>query len=286
MGLLSSVTKDSPSLPSRVVFYAPEKAGKSSFACFAPKPIFVMTQGETGLLSLIASGQVPPTDHFPDDFKEWDVLTGAIRELSHEKHDYKTLVLDTANGAELMLAKSVCDAAFNGNWNDYNDYGRGSRIAAPAWGQFLSSLDSLRLKRGMSIIFLHHAAVKSVSNPTGKDWDQHRPEAIDKMWGLTHKWADVIAYYGTKVAVGKDDKATGETRYLRVTQSASIVAGNRYGMQPDEITSAPGAKNLWDAFAKSLGAAKSKAKIKAAEPKQEETTAETTTEPAQTTQGV
>jgi hypothetical protein len=133
------------------------------------------------------------------------------------------------------------------------------------WGQFLGLLDTIRTRRRMSVIFLHHAAVKQTANPTGKDWDQHRPEAIDKMWGLTHKWADVICYYGVKVTVNKDDKATGEQRYLRCNPSAAIVAGNRYGL-PDEITAPPGAKHLWDAFAKEMGKAKAKAAKPSAAP--------------------
>lgn len=257
--MLSSITKEAPQLPSRVVLYAPEKSGKSSFGCFAPKPIFLMTAGETGLLSLIESGQVPPTAHFPEDFKTWGSLVGAVDALARENHDYATLVLDTGNGAENLLAAEVCNESFGGNWADYNDYGRGIRIAAPAWGKFLQKLDVLRTSRRMAVIFLHHAAVKQTSNPTGKDWDQHRPEAIDKMWGLTHKWADVIAFYGTRVTVNKDDKATGEQRFLRCSPSASIVAGNRYGM-PDEITTPhAGAQHLWNAFAAALRKAKSKA---------------------------
>lgn len=257
MGLLSKVTVSAPPLPSRVVFYGAEKSGKSSFACHAPSPIFLMTAGETGLLSLIESGQVPPTAHFPEDFKTWEELLSAVESIRREDHQYKTLVLDTGNGAENLLAASVCQETFENNWAQYNDYGRGVRVAAPIWADFLKHLDRVRIERRMSIIFLHHATVKQTSNPTGKDWDQHRPEAIDKMWGLTHKWADVIAFYGTRVTVNKEDKATGEQRFLRLNPSASIVAGNRYGM-PDEITAKPGAKNLWDAFAKAIQSSKSK----------------------------
>ena len=267
MPLLSAITKEAPQLPSRVVLYAPEKSGKTSFGCHAPEPIFLMTAGETGLLSLIESGQVPPTAHFPDDFKTWAELVSAVRALTREDHTYRTLVLDTGNGAEQLLAAAVCAESFEGNWAAYQDFGRGVRLAVPLWASFLGMLDTLRVERKMSIIFLHHAAVKQTANPTGKDWDQHRPEAIDKLWSLTHKWADVIAYYGVKVTVNKDDKATGEQRYLRCSPSAAIVAGNRYGL-PDEITSPPGAKHLWEAFAKAMG--KSKRKPASEQPKQAE----------------
>ncbi len=257
--MLDSVTRDAPNLPSRVVLYAPEKHGKTSFGCHAPEPIFLMTKGETGLLSLIESGQVPPVAHFPNDFTEWGQLVGAVQALIREQHNYRTLVLDTGNGAELLLMAAVCnDAPFGGNWNEFNSYGRGIAACTPVWGSFLADLDTLRIKRGMAILFLHHAKVKTFSDPSGKDFDQWRPEAQDKLWGLTHKWADVIAFYGNRVKVYQD-KAQGEQRFLRCNPSAAIVAGNRYGM-PDEITSQPGGKNLWTAFATALRAAKSKGK--------------------------
>jgi hypothetical protein len=271
MSMLASVTTSAPNLPSRVVMYAPEKSGKTSWACHAPNPVFLMTAGETGLLSLIAAGQVPETAHFPDDFHNWHQLNKAVLELRDEKHDFKTLVLDTGNGAEQLLAASVCAESFDGDWKAYSDFSRGATIAAPLWGKFLAALDELRVTRRMSIIFLHHAAVKTTANPTGKDWDQHRPEAIKQFWGLTHKWADVICFYGTKVTVNKEDKAVGEQRFLRCNPSAAIVAGNRCGL-PDEITAPPGAKNLWDAFAKEMGKAKAqaaKAKAPPAEKKPE-----------------
>lgn len=266
MSLLANVTKEAPQLPSRVVLYAPEKAGKTSFGCHAPDPIFLMTAGETGLLSLIESGQVPPTAHFPDDFMNWAGLTAAVTALTVEKHSYKTLVLDTGNGAEQMLLAHACEQNFGGDWAEFNSYGRGLAVAVPRWAEFLKQLDDLRTRRRMSVLFLHHSRVKAFQNPAGKDWDQWKPEAVDKLWSLTHKWADVIAFYGSRVKVDRDDKAVGaEQRFLRCAPSAAIVAGNRYGM-PDEVTAPPGAANLWNAFAKALVAAKTKARQTAPPP--------------------
>lgn len=268
MGLLDSVTTEAPQLPSRVVLYAPEKFGKTSFGCHAPSPIFLMTAGETGLLSLIESGQVPPTPHFPADFKTWEELVEAVRAILREKHEYRTLVLDTGNGAEQMLMAHVCEREFEGKWGDFNSYGRGMAAAIPVWADFLKLLDEVRVRRKMAVLFLHHSKVKAFQNPAGKDWDQWRPEAVDKLWSLTHKWADVITFFGSKVSV-YDDKAKGEeARYLRCNASAAIVAGNRYGM-PDEITAPRGAKPLWDAFAAALSKAKAKARQQAAAPQKQ-----------------
>ena len=87
MSLLAKVTNTTPSLPSRVVLYAAEKWGKSSFAAHAPKPVVLMTAGETGLLSLIEARNVPAVDHVPDDFRTWPGLLAAVRALRDDPHE-------------------------------------------------------------------------------------------------------------------------------------------------------------------------------------------------------
>lgn len=257
MSLLSKVQSAAPSLPSRVVLYAQEKFGKSSFAAHAPEPIFLMSAGETGLLSLIEAGRVPPTNHFPEDFKDWQGLQSAVGALLKEQHDYKTLVLDTANGCESLCMKHICDRQFRGDWAEFGSFGKGMVQSVKAWQTFLGLLDEVRTRRRMSILLLHHARVRPFSDPSGKDYDQWRPESEEKLWSQTHKWSDVILFGGFKVQV-RHDKAIGDsTRYLRTDATPAIVAGNRYGLPP-EINAAAGASNLWGAFANALRAAKAK----------------------------
>lgn len=256
MSVLANVTRSAPRLPARGVLYAAEKFGKSSFGAYAPKPIFLMTAGETGLLSLIEAGRVPPTDHFPEDFRRWSDLLRAVKALRDEQHDYKTLVLDTGNGAEILCQQDTCDSNFNGDWADFAAYGRGTDLSTKAWASFLQLLDDVRLKKGMSILILHHAKVKTFSDPAGKSWDQWKPESIEKLWALTHKWSDFIMFGGFKTSIVKE-KAVGETRYLHTAASAAIVGGNRYGLPP-EITAPPGADKLFKAFATAMANAKSK----------------------------
>lgn len=255
MSILSTVTKVAKPLPPRIVMYAQEKFGKSSFASHSWNPIFLMTKGETGLIPLIESGRVPAVAHFPSDFQRWGDLKQAVTELRDDPHDYRTLVLDTGNGAEQLCSGSVCDDSFGGDWSDYGSFGRGDVLASKEWVRFLDLLDAVRIKRRMAVIILHHAKVKTFSDPAGKSWDQWKPEAIEKLWANTHKWADVILFGGFKTTVTKDEKATGESRYLRADSSGAIVAGNRYGL-PAEITAPAGALNLWTMFANALTKAK------------------------------
>ncbi len=265
MSLLSTVTKTAKPLPPRIVMYAGEKFGKSSWAAHSWNPVFLMTKGETGLIPLIESGRVPAVAHFPTDFQRWEDLKNAVGELRDGQHDYRTLVLDTGNGAEQLCTSSVCDDSFMGHWGDYASFGRGDAMAAKEWVKFLDLLDSVRIKRRMAVIILHHAKVKTFSDPAGKSWDQWRPEAVEKLWSSTHKWADVILFGGFKTTVTKDEKATGESRYIRSDASGAVVAGNRYGL-PTELTAKPGAENLWKVFADALAKARKPAEAPKAEP--------------------
>src|SRR5262245_40145536 len=121
---IARVTNKAPALPSRVAIYGPEKFGKTSFAAQAPSPVFLLSPGENGLLSLIEANRIPPTDHFPE-CQTWDGMLTAVRDLRDQDHTFRSAVFDTANGMELLCAAHTCENAFGGNWGDYNAYGRG-----------------------------------------------------------------------------------------------------------------------------------------------------------------
>src|SRR5262249_17036976 len=162
------VTNTSPNLPSRVVLYAAEKWGKSSFAAHAPKPIVLMTAGETGLLSLIEARTVPPVDHFPDDFRSSANLVAAVPALPDNPH--QPAAPATGTRAENFAAEAVCVDRFGGDWSDFNAYGRGIDLTTPEWAKFLALLDEVRVKRRMGVLVLHHARVRTFSDPAGKQW--------------------------------------------------------------------------------------------------------------------
>lgn len=266
MSLLDRVTKTAPPQPYRMYLYAMEKFGKTSWAAFAPKPIFLLTQGETGLLDLIDYGQVPETAHLPpsaenpNGFQSWPELQDAVHAILTEGHDYETLVIDTANGAERMLAQHVLEHDFYGKRTgkgSYSDYGKGDQACVTYWTEFLRQLDAIRTRRRMNVILLAHTQIKTVNNPEGDDYDQLRPEGINKLWPLTHKWASVIAA-GTFKLVVKDDKVKeGKERILRLRNSVAVVAGNRYGL-PEEIPCGNDPRAAYGFFSRAMAQARAK----------------------------
>lgn len=217
-----------------------------------------MTAGEDGLLTLKSRGLVPQgVAHLPEDTRRWADLVDTAKAILNDQHNFQTVVVDTGNGAERMLAESVCEEEFGGNWSEFGSYAAGEKNCVPHWSRWLGLLDQINKRRNMSIILIHHSTVKTVNNPTGKDWDQHRPEGMKTLWGLTHKWADAILYGGWKVRIqkverGGDEKAVGEERYLQAGVSSAIVAGNRYGLPTEIMPKELGPAGMWKAFVNAM----------------------------------
>ena len=90
---LKSISRNDATLAPRIMLYGVEGIGKSTFAAYSPKPIFILT--EDGLGSL-------PAQHFPLAKNVASVMA-AITTLYDEKHDYKTVVLDSLDWLEAMI---------------------------------------------------------------------------------------------------------------------------------------------------------------------------------------
>lgn len=264
MSLLSQVRTSADQLPSRVFLYAREKWGKSSLLAQAPNAIFFMTRGETGLVELIASGRVPPTAHFPYDETRppsWATLRQAVKELVAEEHDYRRLVIDTANGAEILCQEHVRQTQFGGSVQKFNSYGKGWDACRVEWLALLQDLDLLRAKRKVGVFLLAHTRVKKFDDPTTEEsYDKYQPACQDKLWELTHKWADIICFghfiAQTYETDGGRVKARPElARTLCFDQTPMWEAGNRYGMS-FRLDMGGGPQRAWNAFAKAVAAAK------------------------------
>jgi len=261
---LAAVTGGTRRLPTRLFVYAHEKWGKTSLSAFAPRPVFLMTRGETGLETLIAAGQLPPTDHFRDPAVDWADVLCAVRALTVEEHAFGTLVLDTANGAERLCLEAVCRDHFDNNWPAFDAYGRGVSAAQGEWVKLLDALDRLREARRMAVILLTHAKVQAFRNPAGNDYDRYQPDLTRPVWSLTHKWADVIAFGSFQThekpagEKGKVKATGGQQRVLHLERSAAWDAGNRYGL-PAALGCGGGANAAWDGLARALAACTARA---------------------------
>ena len=80
----------------KVVLYGPEGVGKSSLSAQFPNPIFIDTEGSTTELSVNRLARP----------SSWTMLLQQVDWVKQQ--NYKTLVIDTIDWAEMLCVQSVC----------------------------------------------------------------------------------------------------------------------------------------------------------------------------------
>ena len=251
---LSDAATVGKKLPSRVMFHGQAGIGKTSFAAWAPSPLFLLTPGETGLHTLIDSGLLPPVPSI--EVPAWDDLMGLIAELTETDHSHKTLVLDVVDGAEKLGNAHVCAVAYNNDWSEsgFEGYQRGYRtMANTVWRELLAALDKLREVKRLGIILLAHTGVGNFNNPEGHDYNRWLPTMNKEAWQLTLGWADMVLMGKREVVTTKDRadrKAKGagvDERVIITEWSAVADAKNRHNLPP-EISMGSSGKEAWANF--------------------------------------
>jgi hypothetical protein len=237
---LKSIRKNEAIAAPRIMVYGVEGIGKSTFAAGSPSPIFILTEDGLGSLQV---------DHFPLAKAYDDVLT-AIDTLYNEKHQFKTVALDSLDWLENMIWREVESK------HEAKElaYGKGAVIAADKWREVLDGLNALRNDKGMSVILIAHTTVKRYDNPETEPYDRFQPKLQDRSSALIREWCDAVLFSNYKTIVKKDDVgfnktvargvSTGE-RMLFTSERPAYMAKNRYSL-PESIPMS------WDAFADSI----------------------------------
>lgn len=223
-------------LPPRIVAYGTDGIGKSTWASQSEKPIFIPTEDGSARLN------VP---QFPV-CREWSEVFECLRVIYSEKHDYKTLVIDTADWAQNLAQEHVIDTDYKGDVIKYNAYGAGYKSLMREWRKFIDALDKIHCKRRMTIILLLHATIKRFSNPMGEDYDIYKANLIDSpntsIYGVTKEWADLVLFLNKEVLVSKDQTTAKKkavmkkTRFIHTQPNAAYDAKVRAGWNlPDKL---------------------------------------------------
>lgn len=230
--ILARVTTKAKKLKPRFVIYGREGVGKTSFPAFMSNPLFLMSQGETGLETLVANNQLGEIPHLPE-FKSWSAFREAVKALIKEEHDYKTIVFDCLDGFETLLFNYIRDNQFSGSDQKFNHYRKGQIASMPHFKSFLNDLDRLRRERECTIVLLAHSRIATRTNPLGIDVTAYEMNVDKGVAPLVKGWADCMLFMNFLSTVNEDGKGTGGSqRVCYCNPSDSYDAKSRVKM-PD-----------------------------------------------------
>lgn len=259
-----TISRGGSGLPSRAIVYGVEGVGKTSLGAYAPKPIFCMTKGETGLLTLIDSGLVGETDHF-DEVTTWPQLLDLIRWLINSDVGNRTFVLDALDGAEKLCFDHVRRTRFGDSPEAFLAFGRGVEVSLQEWSKLFDLLGVLHATKRMAIMLMCHARVKTFKNPEGDDYDRYYVR-LEEKYMMPHAlaWPDMILFLNFESFAKKDKGAArakgvgGSRRIIYTDHNAAFDAKNRYGL-PQEIAVEDGPDGCWRSFSAAMKQARQQA---------------------------
>ena len=229
---LKSIRKNEAISSPRVLLYGVEGIGKTMFGATAPNPVFICTEDGLGSLKV---------DSFPLATSSDDVMA-AIATLYSSKHEFRTVVIDSMDWLEAMIAKEI-EAKY-----DAKDlaYGRAAVYAVGRMREILDGLNALRNDKGMIVILIAHCQIRRFDSPEVEPYDRYMPKLQDK--------ADAVLFCNYKTVVKKDDVGFNQTnnrgistgeRLLFTSEKPAYMAKNRYAM-PESIPLS------WDDFAAAI----------------------------------
>ncbi len=238
------VKLSNPLKPARIMIYGGVGVGKTTLGARAPKPVFISAEGGTDQVTDAEGNPVAEID----GIKDWTGIIQAVKDLITDAHEFKTLVIDSADWLEKMCHQKIIGTSGHSIVTVNKGYGAGYRAAEAMHVELRDLLTQLRDKRGMNIVVTAHSEVKDVKDPSmPHDYQQHKPKCHDYVNGVWKEWVDALLFARFETFTKDSDTAkarafgTGK-RIVYTVEQPSFQAKNRYTLPPEmEFT-----LNLWN----------------------------------------
>ena len=212
--------------------------GKTTLAAGAPKPIFIKTEEGTRYVN---TSSFPLCESFED-------IMHRLKQLVQEKHDFKTVVLDTTDWAEKLIQEEVARQKNVSSIEDIG-FGKGYTMTAEGFQKILRALDVLNDQKNMNVILLSHVAIRTFADPEREPYDRWELNLHKKVASKIREWVDFNLFANHQIRVTKSGSGFNEqTRALAMGErmlftkfSPAFDAKSRVPL-PDKI------ELKWDSF--------------------------------------
>ncbi len=212
---LNALARTSAPRPPVVYLYGVGGIGKTTFASFAPDPVFLMT--EDGLMSphlnkckyLARDGQ-----RLVQSFDEMNYWLDA---LASTDHGYKSVVVDSLDAFEPLVWRETCERH---GWKSIESpgFGKGYVEAEQLWREFLSRIMRLRNERDMCCIMIGHNNVNQVQMPDAEPYNQYAPAMHKRAAKLVYNESDCVLFAMRPVTVITDEGKFSSAKNQQVAQ--------------------------------------------------------------------
>ena len=212
--------------PVKLILYGVEGGGKSTTMSYAPNPLFLDCEKGTGRIN---TRRV--------NINSWDDLLNAVRYVIANPSICKTLIIDTADWAEIFAIAYVCNKNRVASIEAI-PFGKGYTYVADEFAALLKLLNQV-IELDINVVFIAHAKARKFELPEEMgSYDKYEMKLSRQVAPLLKEWCDALLFLNYKILVvtGENNtkKAVGGTRKLYTTHSPVFDAKNRFGLK-DEL---------------------------------------------------
>jgi hypothetical protein len=240
---LANVELGGADKPPRLMVYGVHGLGKTSLGASAPEPIFIQTEDGLGTLRAPTFGVL----------KSYDEVMQAIGALYNEDHQFRTVVVDSADHLEPLVWAQACK---DNGWANIEaaGYGKGYVAALDLWRVLLDGLNALRDDRGMTVLILAHSTIQKFESPESDPYDRYIPKLHKGASALLQEAMDCVLFGNYRISTVKSDSGFGKKvtravgggdRVLYTQERPAFLAKQRYDMPPSVPLQ-------WDALAEHI----------------------------------
>lgn len=198
--------------------YGANKTGKTTIACKFPQSLLLGFEKGYGMIPGI---RALPINKWSDAVKvQRQLLQDARDVLAGRKAEptYKTIIIDTAEQAQILVEKYVCESNEVEAIKDI-PYGQG-------WGMPSKIIDEycqMLTKAGYALVVISHAKQQQYDNADGTSYMRIQPSIDPRVLKVFEDMVDIMAY--ADIVTAEDGT---EQSYLITRGNKTLCAGSRY----------------------------------------------------------